>query len=854
MKKKILSILTMICLIFPSFFVVACKAKDTPQSVSPYAYSIVLKNAKGKIDSSSLAQEYDYKKDENVAWTEDGDDYKISVTKGTALSGSITFNLLEGYDYSNLTLKVNDQNASFEVLSGGDVGAEKLAYLKDRQVKYSYTKMKTNTTIEFDFASCNWAKVTIDMSEVNDNTNKDWAQYSIIGSDYVSLKDSSSLEFSVVRDDEDTIEVDYGTTVAIAAIGNLVQVSSSGVQNLSVSTFGSKYFTKQFGDKSSREARVQYLTATKDCKILNSSASLDETKKQTLRMLSVGDVSIFASFDFYENNSNKLNPVSEIERYDDESLEVLIASGEKLYIELTVSDWENYLYYLIDTIDTKIQTNNKIEAKVYGDTTRHYLEIDLSETTGAKYLVRQPKNSSDYFLVSAENIGFNARMMNASFILVGEENNKTSIYSDTIMYGYKKSDDVEIFVNNTQEDVATNASKKLTSVFYEVRNEDNQYTNSNTEDLSTSKTLTIDCKSDENQPSVCQIKFSYTKQGFTNETLNISRTKLKHYDGEKVFVTTDISNNDSWTELDNTGKFEFSSANGQTLYYYFVSDREDAGLQIVDDSNSTVSLSGELKDCFGRKLSGKVTVQGYEIDLSKIQYLELDVGYYTTYTAYLVREFDATSHSVSSQNLGEGVEVMVSLNGSTNEQDFVPISELGGLEIKSNSEIYYYIKSSYGIYFQLQNSENKIVGDSKAVVIGDNQLKIDNNCVYRLSLNGGWYLSGEVFYLKETSGEYFLRTQLGEAVELYSDNSCTQPVSEMKVGTSYFFKGDADDSYCIEDAGGNKVITNINFAKDGTTTEDDGETKTVYGFLLKFEYNNYPDGEIFTLRLINQTN
>ena len=51
MKKKIVSLLTMLCLMLPCFFAVACKDKeDEPKGSTAYSYSVLMKNAKGKID------------------------------------------------------------------------------------------------------------------------------------------------------------------------------------------------------------------------------------------------------------------------------------------------------------------------------------------------------------------------------------------------------------------------------------------------------------------------------------------------------------------------------------------------------------------------------------------------------------------------------------------------------------------------------------------------------------------------------------------------------------------------------------------------------------------------------------
>ena len=167
MKKKIISLFTVLCLMIPCFFAVACKDKGgDPKGIDAYTYSVTLKNAKGLIDENALQSEYDYEKQEDVSWTSSGKDYTISVVRNNILSGDLAVSLLEGYDYTNLSFSVNEETATGSVVSGSRTNCEKEAYLTDRQFSYSYEEMKSNTSLVVDFSNCAWAKVSVDFSEL----------------------------------------------------------------------------------------------------------------------------------------------------------------------------------------------------------------------------------------------------------------------------------------------------------------------------------------------------------------------------------------------------------------------------------------------------------------------------------------------------------------------------------------------------------------------------------------------------------------------------------------------------------------------------------------------------------------
>lgn len=843
MKKKILSIFLLISFVFPSFFVVACKSADELQKISSYTYSIVLKNAKDKIDKNSLKAEYDYIENKNIDWAEDGNDYKISVTKSVVLSGNIVFSLLEGYDFSNLTLKVNEETANFSVISDDKNGVANAAYLSDRQLNYSYEKMKSNTNVVFDFSDCGWAEIKIDVSDLIGKKSK----YSIISKDFVSLTDVSSLEFSSIDNNSCEITANYGDIIAFVSDKDLVSVESSQITSLKYSTYGSRYAVRE-------NTRLQYFTATSDSVVAEYSPVIDNKNNSTLRTLAVGNITVYASEEDFQLGLNSLVKSSEIEYYDGNALEISSYRGETLYLEFSQSDYENYLYYIVDDIDEKQLKSINENIKSY-NSSRKYYELTLSENDSAKYLLRKPRNSNNYYLVCTEGIKESTQIMEADYIIVGTSNNTHTAYKDkSVLYGYKNDKNPEIYVNATESDVFTDAAINITGFGVNVYGSDGTDEAKLTidEQLAFSKTFVVDCKGLETQFKIYCFNFSYTTDNFKHSEVNISTSDLKLYSGEKIFVTTDISDNDSWRMLEINDTFNLSSQNGETLYFYFLSNRVDAGVQIVSKSGQSVitygediALIGDLTDCFERKLAGQINIGDDVIDLSKVQYLELEAGYYDSFNAYFVREYDRSEHSLSFEKLDTNLTVMVSVNGSSNKEDYVSSSTLSNLKISSASEIYYYIRSD-GYCLTINNSQDTKVGDSEAVYIGGNQLIIDGCCVYKLVLGNGWWNENEEFYLAETENVFKLTNAKGSIITLYNSkdihNVDAEPVTELKCNAEYTFLGEDGGLYQILDSKGTIVLDSDEIIEDMSFPSNP--------FTFKFSVGKYPNGETFILKLI----
>lgn len=839
MKKRFLSIFIAICLIFPSFFVVACKSKNNSKQ-QPYTYTVVLKNASDKIDETSLASAYDSSLDKNVGWKKDGENFELSVTKNSEFSDSLVIGLVEGYDYSNLKCKVNDLSRNFEIVSGETSGVGANASLTDRQLKYNINKITSDTKLVFDFSDCTWATINVNISELNTHL----AEYAVIESNFVTHTNFSNINFNVARTNE--LQVPYGSVVAIVCDRDFIELTNSGLTKLAEAKYGSKYITKNYSGTST-DQRVQYLIAKTDCSICEYKARYDANKDTTIRILDCVDyVEIYNQFGDIENGLSYVRPVNETEKYAGENLGVKVLTGNQFYVEISSNDFLNYNYYLVDEIDEKIDDTNKLTAKQYNDTSRHYLEInfDESSSTTAKYLTRKAKSGSEYYLVNTKGLGNNAKIMNAEYILVGENNIDTNNVS--VQYAFKKNSQVEVYINPVVEDIYTGVDLKATSVRVDIRDENQGWQKSfNDDSIGLEKTITFSCSDSANSSSRYILEFSYVKSQIKTDVVSIDKSNFALYENEKVFVTTDITNADSWRELDSSGNFELSTRNGQTLYYYFVSNRNDAGLQIIDSNDSNISSTDVLTDCFGRKLSGEVSVSGIKIDLGKVKYLEIKPCDNISSKGWLVRSFDETNHRLNSDTIAD-LDVMISFSLSSEESDFVSLSEIEYLEINNSSAIYYYLKSGYGFHLELTNQANETIGTSLDVFYEDGEgVMVGKNHLRKLVLDGGWYTEGEEFNIVKISGNYSLVDENSQSIPLFVDSTVSIEADVMVIGDTYHFVAEKNIIFQIYDKDGGVVIDHNNIKEVGEYREE--ADKSVYKFTLRLN-DSYADGEEFVLK------
>lgn len=851
MKKKIVSLLTIFCLMLPCFFAVACKTKGgEPKGIEAYTYSVVLKNAKGKIDANALQTEYDYKKEENVGWTNFENDYSLSVTRTSAQTDSLDVSLLEGFDYSNLSFSVNSIDAEAEIKSGSKTGCEKDAYLTDRQFHYSYEDMKSDTSIVVDFADCNWAKVSVDFSEL---VSQGISCYTA-SDEFVTINTSTTEALDEVT--STLVEVDYGTIFAFDCAQKLVfkPETSENFQDLTYSKYASRYY---FGNN-----MIQYFTAKRDggCKVYN--AVKDYSKRGTLRILDCVNVPVYASLEDLQAGTS-LETEIEKESYGGSLLNLNVVSATRMFFNLD-ADAQEYKYYLLDGIDDYLSVSKQLEPQTLDGTEIVYLDIDIANEDGslapAKYLVRAPKTPTAFYVVCPEISNGEARIANADYVLIGSQNTPTNLpeaYSGNIFFGFKESKDIDVEINPYTSDIATDYVLKQSSVSLAInyceksgtqveRPEDKVL-----EEPVTSTLITVDCFNETDTNKFYELIVNFVSENISNALVYLDASKFELYEDETVLYTTNILDEISWKVLSNSSELSISSEQTRTIYYYFDSNRADSFLQIQDDSGEIVSMTTELRDCFGRQMTGSVVVGDIEINLSKICYLDIKPGVYSSYEASLLREFDKTYHSINLNGLTGNV-LKVSIGGyNTDGSTFEDVQTLENFSIRYKSNeiggtIYYYVDSDTNKFLQLKDSNGYIVSTNTYVMESvSKELQIDGKYVYRLDLVGDYYEIGEEFYLEVVDASYVLKNESNEDVSLYSDSSMTEAETEMIEGNDYYFVGNINCDYVIIDSTTNLVVDSIEKLQtiDGSTA--------VYKFTFSIPISkNYVSGTSFKLKSI----
>lgn len=863
MKKKIISLFTVLCLMIPCFFAVACKDKSSePKGIDAYTYSVTLKNAKGLIDENALQSEYDYDKQEDVSWTNTGNDYTISVTRNNTLSGDLAVSLLEGYDYTNLSFLVNEKEETGSVVSGSRENCEKEAYLTDRQFYYAYEEMKSDTSVVVDFSDCAWAKVSVDFSKLN---SQGITAYNVANG-FVSYSMATAESLLEVQDE--TALVDYGTIFAFDCGQKVVfkPTSSENFENLTYSKYASRYY---LGNN-----MIQYFTAKKDGECQVYDASKDYSKRGTLRLLNGDGLVVYNSFDELKTNGLSMTPDTEKETYGGSMLKLGVVNGTRLYVKLS-GDAQNYNYYLTDYIDDELSPTREVEQLVVGGEETVYLDINLTNSDGspcsAKYLIRKPKNELNYFIVYADRFADNTRIANADYILVGLDNKpeSASSHSGNIYYGFSKTSnggdaknvgvELSAFTSNTATDfIQTNINVRIsTEIIYSIEPddpEDVRTISSIFQEPLSSSIVEVDCFDESDGEAIYSVYVRYTPENFTEAEITLDASDFKLYSGEKVLYTTNLNDSDSWEVLTDESVLYISSAASRTIYYYVVSERSDAFLQIQNPDSEVVSITSVLRDCFGRPMTGTVNADGTVINLSNVRYLDIKPGSYSSYEAKLLREYDKEYHNITTSNI-EANKVMISVNGyKTDGSSFKDIKSIDGLKIRYNGfdiagSIYYYVNSDTNEHLVLKDSQGNIVSTSEIVKItNQSELLIDNKFVYCLSLNGGYYAEGEEFTIELVSAVYGLQFDLGGEIELFATGDVTgEPVDGMVLGQEYYFVGTDNKIFVIIDSETSAIV--VDFARYA----DIDETTSVYKFTLTFPSNaNYVDGTVFTLRVLDR--
>ena len=851
MKKKIVSFLTLCCLILPCFFAVACKDKEKePKPTKAYTYSVVLKNAKGFIDENALKTEYDYKKEENVSWINSDNDYSISVTRTSTLSDSLDISLLEGYDYSNLKFSVNSESADGEIKSGNKTGCENEAYLTDRQFHYEYKDMKSDTTLEVDFSDCKWAKVSIDFSELSSQGITCYTA----SDEFVTINTSTTSALQEVS--SSVVEADYGTIFAFDCAQKLVFKSETSelFQDLTYAKYASRYYL-------SEDNIIQYFTAKQngDCKVYN--ATKDYSKRGTLRVLDSSNLPAYASLEDLQLGT-RLSSELEKESYGGSVLNINVISGTKIFMTLD-SNAQNYNYYVLDSIDGYMSANKVVAPKTLEATGTVYLEIDITNPDGspkpAKYLVRAPKAQSNYYIVHTKTSHGEILVANADYVLIGAQNMPSNVvpsgFSGNIFFGFNNEKDVEITPNPYTSDIATDFVLNQNTIIvrttaYNGSGPSDRVIDTINNSPVTAETITIDCYDVLDERKFYSVDVLYVSDNISDAPVTLNTEDFELFEGETAFYTTNITDPSSWQVLTNQTSLSISGAQTRTIYYYINSSRPDAHLQIQKESGEVVSLSNELRDCFGRHMTGSTTVGDIEIDFSKIRYLDIKPGSYSAFTAKLIREYDKTYHNIKLDGIGDN-NLMVSIGSYTeNGSSFTKVQNLNKFNIKYNGSeiggtIYYYFNEPTNKYLVLKDSSGNVVSASAYVMKSVSQeLQINGNYVYRLSLVGDYYDIGEEFYLEVVDATYELLDASSQKVEIFDNAEMqeNQKQDYLVEGKEYYFVGIEYTEYVIIDEKTKIVIAieDIEMISNGTNA--------VYKFTFEFpETLDYVSGTSFKL-------
>lgn len=858
MRRKILSIITILCLIFPCVFFVACKEKETLSSKDPYTYSICLKNAKGLIDENTLKSEFDYKENKNVNWTETDGNYTISATKVLSTSGEFVVNLLEGYDYSGTEIKINNQEKDYKIVCGENENVASEASLLDRQLSFEYENISSDTEIVVDFSNCSVAKITIDVSNLKSNN----VTYFEVEDDFVTLKEAkNSNSFNTIEEDE--LVVDYGTIFAFNYSDSLaIKDSQTGVsKKLDYAIYGIRYFN------SAEKNKVQYLTAKRNgaCEVY--SIREDNANNGTLRVLSSGGIKFASSLENLEAGVYE-NTETDDEVFYGENLEFTIFKGTKAILELD-ADAADFDYYLLDDINQTWM--NALEIKnTEGDNSKTYLEIDLDSSESTKYLARKPASaanplggSSNYYTVAASNIKTNTMITNADYILINNNNfnsfGLSSDFRDDVYYGFKKDKDIKISLPATIVDDQTGFVKTIKQIKAYVYGNSNENLDVVTKNLEEEPTqiLTISAYSSENDYECFTLSFSYSnKDGFSNNDFSLDTSEITLYEGEKVYYSTDLS---SWKEL-NGEILTGSTLESKPIYYYISSPRTDSYLTIEltrEGEKEIIGTSGILRDCFGRTMQGLISVGGTQIDLSKVMYLEIKPGYYGNKAqAKIIREYDKSYHEIELSKSYSDV-IMLSSNGYKDTANFKDITTLSDLNLRYEGyeiggELYYYVNSSINKYIVLKNSSGDIVSSSEVVYSNAKEYSINGKFVFQLSLNPNYYQEDEQFTIEIVTATYIIRAEVSDKAKIYKDNLQTQSASEIKLSKTYYVLCDNNTTLQLVDKYGTVVLNQEAFIEESDPISSNIiYNKKLYRFTFTLDNEgNYSPGSTFTIKVI----
>lgn len=824
----------------PCLFFVACKEKESQVPVKSYTYSVVLKNAKDKIDESSLALEYDYSKSKNVGYSLDGNDYKLSVTKQVKLSGCLKVDLLEGYNYLGAEMTVNGTSTEFSIKSGSDTNVADKVLLNNRVFEYSYKNMSSDTNIIVDFSSCELVNIEVDVSSLVGKG----ITYKVVEDGFVTLQDGAELLKSFGTVSENKITVKYGTIVAFDTAERLATKTDDieSQQTMNYASYGLKYL------KSTNF--IQYFVAKTDVVCDSFMENINNAQTGTLRVPYLLGLNVASSLENLENKAY-LTPTYTTEVYGGEEINIEVYSGETLYIERETEN--DYVYYHLDKIDEEIGVLNKIEISE-GDT---YFQVDVKDKS--QYLMRAIADENDnYYYVYSSSLLEYASVVNADYVILGKNVISTSknFSGEDVVYVFKKNKDVKLHLTPSIKDNEMTIEKSV--VEFTV----GEYS------ISPNETSEITLSKDNLslvETDIYSLNISATVDEFLDGIFMVSFEELQLYSGETLYYSTDLKDADSWKKFEDgdNENIAFSSEddvnNGQIVYYYIAGDRTDTILNLVNESGDEAGINSNAIDCFGRFSKETIEVDGIKIDLSRVRCLNIIPSESNANEQlYLTRQLDTHNHNIIVPADVQVEDVMISIGG-IEENGFETLSQNLKLRINSNesfgSFIYYYVKGETNRHLVLKNADGEIVSKSQLVYSESEPYKINGKYVYRLALSQGTYAKDEEFTLSIEKSTYVL--MYGELImELYLQPSPNAEFAHsIAEGVTYHFLEEnitgTDTYFQIVDESGNILV-----GKDGIQISGMSSSGAFryYSFTLELADSSlYVPGTNFYLQKITQS-
>ena len=461
-------------------------------------------------------------------------------------------------------------------------------------------------------------------------------------------------------------------------------------------------------------------------------------------------------------------------------------------------------------------------------------------------------------MVYANDMSEGTRFTNADYILIGDNNRPSGISSsleEHIFYGFAKEKDVRVALPAINIDKKTNAGQINLNVEITANNMggfdsiEREAALVNV-DPSTVANVTVDCYLSTDSSRFYSFNFHFEPAPFDENYFSISSDDLHLYEGENIYYSTTPTNTTSWQKFVAGTSLQMYSGEGTSLYYYIDSSRTDADLNLENLKGEKISTSGNLLDCFGRPMTGTATVEGNEIDLSKVRYLDITPGYYNYTFAKLVRAYDNTFHNINTNNVKDK-SVKISMDNIASKDDFDDISTLEDLKIRYtdynlSGEIYYYVDNINNYELILKDQSGKLVSTSNLVYDDDEPVLVDNNYVYCLSLNAGYYAEDEVFIAEVVEAHYTIVDDLGQTLSFYTSDDGNEELRESQIHerTSYFVTCEDIYRFDICDELGNVVIAWERF----TAIDTEVGGIPLYMFTFKIPENtNYLPGTTFKL-------